>query len=459
MPTLEEMITARANAYDKVNAIREKWATKLDELPTDVMAELQGAADEMTRLKPLIDNAQKSKDIFAQFGPDFLNKTNPDNSGNVELPMERLNNLSWNSPFTNRLSQFGVKIPSRTAQKKIKNKVQPVIFNEQALTGFEKYMTGDSPNNRADADIAAYIEANNRYNSTYKIADPERAGTFTVPEEFWAGLLKNVDDQTYIHSLARVMNISAQSLAVRIRLAKASMIGPGDELSDAQTNKENALRYGKRVLTPQYHTGSFRISNALLRDSSINILQYIQSEIGIDISEYLEDLFLNGTGAGGPVGLLYAATAGEGIDTSRDTNLVPGDFSVDTLINCRYALKDQYARNASWMTHRLNLAKLAKLKSTDGIPLWRASMVPNVPDMLLGRPIIINEFMPSATSTGTYAILFGDYQYYWIVYKDMMSMQVQNELYSNTNETGYIYRVRLDAQPMLAEAFVRGKFL
>lgn len=459
MPTLEEMITARANAYEKVNTIREKWADKLDELPADVMAELQGAADEMSRLKPLIDNAKKSKDIFAQFGPDYLAKMNPSNDGTVELPMERLNSLAWNSPMARPMAQLGVKIPSRTAERKIKNKVQPVIFNEQAIAGFEKFIGGEGTVNRNDPDVAAYLDADRRYNSTYKISDPERAGTFTVPEEFWSGILKNVDDQTYIHSLARVMNISAQSLAVRIRLAKASMIGPGDELSDAQTNKENALRYGKRVLTPQFHTGSFRISNALLRDTSINILQYIQSEISIDISEYLEDLFLNGTGAAGPVGLLYAATTGEGIDTSRDVNLASGDFSVDTLITTRYTLKDQYARNASWMTHRLNLARLAKLKSTDGIPLWRASMVPNVPDMLLGRPIIINEFMPSANSTGTYGILLGDFQHYWIVYKDMMTMQVQNELYSNTNETGYIYRVRLDAQPMLAEAFVRGKFL
>ena len=73
--SLEELITARANAYEKINTIREKYNGK--EIPSDVVAELQGAADEMTRLKPLIDNAQRSKDIFAQFGPESIQDNNP----------------------------------------------------------------------------------------------------------------------------------------------------------------------------------------------------------------------------------------------------------------------------------------------------------------------------------------------------------------------------------------------
>jgi HK97 family phage major capsid protein len=453
--SLEALITARANAYEKINTIREQWKDK--EIPSDVMAELQGAADEMTRLKPLIDNATKSKAIFNQFGPDSVRNDNPDRSFD-STPAPR-NHMTWNSPRANGMRQADVRIPTRTMNRKVKNKYAEPTFDEQATAGFQKLVENNFKITGPDPDIDAYYQAHERYNNTYKISDPERAGTFTVPEEFWTGILKNIDDRTYIQSLATVMNISAQSLAVRMRTAKASMIGPGEELSDAQTNIENALRYGKRVLTPKFHTGALRISNALLRDSSINILSYIQEEISIDVSEYLEDLYLKGTGAAGPVGLLTAATAGEGIDTSRDVNLGSGVFTAETLINCRYALKDTYARNSSWMLHRLMLAAIAQLKGSDGHPLWRASLVPNVPDMLLGRPLIINEFMPYATTADSYGILLGDFSKYWIVFKDLMTMQVQSELYSNTNETGYIYRTRLDAQPILAEAFVRGKFV
>lgn len=452
--SLEEMITARSNAYEKINAIREKYNGQ--DLPADVMAELQGAADEMTRLKPLIDNAKKSKDIFAKFGPESIQDNNPDR--NTDIPNLPRNTQTWESPRARYMRQADVRIPVRNMGRKVKNKFVDPTFNDQAIVGFEKLIASNFKVSGPDPDIDAFFQAHERYNNTYKISDPERAGAFTVPEEFWNGILKNVDDRTYIQSLATVMNISAQSLAVRIRNAKASMIGPGEELSDAQTNPENALRYGKRVLTPKFHTGSFRISNSLLRDASINILSYIQEEIGIDISEYLEDLYLRGTGAAGPVGLLHTATAGEGIDSSRDVNLGAGVFTVETLIDCRYALKETYARNSSWMLHRLLLADIAQLKGSDGHPLWRASMVPNVPDMLLGRPLIINEFMPYATTADSYGILLGDFSRYWIVFKDMMTMQVQSELYSNTNETGYIYRTRLDAQPILAEAFVRGKF-
>lgn len=459
MPTLEELITARCNAYEKINSIREKY-NDID-MPDDVMAELTAAANEMSRLKPLIDNREKTKQIFIQFGPGTLNRLNPDTNFAESLQIQRDPN-NWVSPRAAAMKTLGVNIPPRNVTHRRNRKTIENFFSPEAIQGFETLLTSNFNRamNAADANVDAYFKALDRFNSTFKISDPERAGTFTVPEEFWNGILKNLDDMTHVQSMARVMSITAQTLAIRMRLAKASMIGPGEELSDAQTNIENTLRYGKRTITPQFHTGAFRISNALLKDSSINILDYIQSEISIDVAEYMETLFLTGNGVGNnPVGLLHLATAGEGIDSSRDVNLGDNVFTAETLVDVRYALKETYARNAVWMLHRLMLAEIAKLKGSDGHPLWRASMVPNVPDTILGRPMVLNEFMPYSTANDAYGILFGDFSNYWVVFKDLMTMQVQSELYSNTNETGYIYRMRFDAQPMLAEAFVRGKFV
>jgi HK97 family phage major capsid protein len=53
--------------------------------------------------------------------------------------------------------------------------------------------------------------------------------------------------------------------------------------------------------------------------------------------------------------------------------------------------------------------------------------------------------------------IIGDFNYYWIVDSMQMEMQRLEELYAATSQVGFIGRAKLDAQPVLAEAFKRVK--
>ena len=53
--------------------------------------------------------------------------------------------------------------------------------------------------------------------------------------------------------------------------------------------------------------------------------------------------------------------------------------------------------------------------------------------------------------------MIGDWSFYWIADALNMAIQRLDELYAETNQTGYIARRELDAMPVLAEAFIRVK--
>ena len=107
-----------------------------------------------------------------------------------------------------------------------------------------------------------------------------------------------------------------------------------------------------------------------------------------------------------------------------------------------------FSREAVREIRKLTLA-------TTGEYVWQPGLQAGQPDLILGRPFIMNEFMPSTFTQGSYIGLWGDFSRYRIV--DSMNFGVQrlNELYALTNEVGFIGRFETDAAPVLPEAFVR----
>lgn len=453
--TLEQLTTERAEALDFVKQFQNTWKGKEHEIGADDEATYSKAMDSAINAKKEMDRIIKIRDSFSRTDLD-LNQPLDQGSqnsgrGNTSHNGDRFAKLNrWSAKKSNDL----VHVNDR--QIYVEEDASDFFFSQNAKKGFLQLM--QSAGKAETPYTKEYFEAKEKYNTVFRVSDPSRAGDFVMPEEMWSGILKTLDDNVHVQGLATVMNITAESLAIRMRLTKARSINWGSELSSTADNRESSLRYGKRFLKPNYLTMEYLISNALLK-ANFGIESMINQEIGIDNAEFFEQEFLSSDGAGGtPIGLLTAMPVGEGIDTSRDVALGSGVFTEEHLINMAYALKTQYRNNAVWMLHRLRVRDLAKIKGSDGHPLWRPSMIAGMPDTLLGRPMVVNEFMPTATSSTTYGILFGDFKWYWIIYRGSMEFQVLRELEARTNQTAFIGRMQMDAMPMMAEAFVRGQY-
>lgn len=289
--------------------------------------------------------------------------------------------------------------------------------------------------------------------------DNEQAGYLLMPEQFAAGILKEVDDQVFVRRYAKVHTVpEATSLGIRKRTARLNSFAFGQELQIATA--DTALKYGKKVLTPHHLTGQILLSRDLARRSSV-VMGEITYELGRNAGEVMEDKYFTGTGAQEPLGVFTAST--DGISTSRDSVTGSGtSITADGLINAKYALKAAYrnrtgSRAPRWLFHRDAIKIVAKLKDTTNQYLWQPGLQEGQPDRLLNIPIDESERAPATFTSGLYVGLLACWEYYEIADALDMEMQVLYELYSQTNQVAYIGRLKTDGMPTLEEAFVRLK--
>lgn len=287
-------------------------------------------------------------------------------------------------------------------------------------------------------------------------------GGFTVvPEQFANSLIKFVDDNVVVRQLAtKIPVMNAASLGVP---SLETDIADADWTTEIATgNEDSAMAFGKRKMVPSPLAKLIKVSNDLLRVASggaglIDIESLVRNRLGYKFAIAQEKAFFLGTGAAQPLGMFVAHA--DGIPTARDYSTGNSTTSItfDGLIGARYAIKDQYRKDAQWLFHRNGIGQIAGLKDSYGRYLWQPSQQLGVPDMLLGSPVISSEYVPNTFTTGQYVGMFANFSFYWIA--DSLDLQIQRlvELYAATNQTGFIGRLFTDGQPVLAEAFVRVK--
>jgi HK97 family phage major capsid protein len=291
-------------------------------------------------------------------------------------------------------------------------------------------------------------------------ADAEdQGGFFIMPEKMAAGIIRAVDDDVFIQARSRLFIVkNARSLGFRKRTAKANSFRKGSELGDITDSLENSLRFGKRALSPHDIVGSFQMSRDLISNAGENMEQIYTDELMIDLSEYMEQLYLFGTGDGECLG--YMTPSDEGVSTSRDSRAaLTNAFGYADLVAAKYSLKGKYRRNAAWMFHRDYFVTLATMEDTEGHLIWQLSARDDDPDRLLGRPVLESEWMPNTAAADNYYGSFVDYNQFYIAW-DAASIQTQrlNEIVARQNMVEYHFRGKVDSMPILEEGFTRLQF-
>lgn len=287
-------------------------------------------------------------------------------------------------------------------------------------------------------------------------ADVDTAGGYLVtPVQFVDALIKAVDNLVYVRQWATVYAVAnADALGV-----PSLDHDPADPTWTSELligSEDSTMDVGARELHPHPLAKYIKVSRKLLRKVP-SVEQLVMDRFAYKFAVVAENAYLNGKGAGEPLGVFTASNSG--ISTGRDvsTGNTTTSIQFDGLVEAKYTLKPQYWPRARWMFHRDGVKQIAKLQDDDGQYIWRESVRVGEPDTLLGFPVAMSEYAPSTFTTGLYVGLLGDWSYYWIA--DAMSFEMQRlvELYAATNQIGYIGRLESDGQPVLEEAFVRVK--
>lgn len=287
-------------------------------------------------------------------------------------------------------------------------------------------------------------------------ADIDPKGGYTVaPEQFVNDLIQGKDNVVFIRRLANKTRLTTAASLGYPRLA-ADPSDP-DWTSEIKTGSaDTSMKFDKRLFYPHPLAKRIKVSEPLLRLSSIGVEAKVRERFQYIFSTVEENIFLNGLGSNQPLGIMVASDAG--ISTGRDVNTenTATAIKADNLIICKYTLKAQYRVGAVWAFHRDAVSKIRRLKDGEGNYLWKPGLT-DKPDTILEHPVYESEYMPSTFTTGKYVGILGDFGQYYIVDCLDMRMQRLDELYAETNEIGFIARQELDGMPVDENAFVRVK--
>jgi HK97 family phage major capsid protein len=294
-------------------------------------------------------------------------------------------------------------------------------------------------------------------------ADSDTEGGYLLaPQTVAAILLEGMQNETFMRQIAHVETItSAESLGVVSLDADLDDANWTQELT--QTTVDEALRLGKRELKPNPLTKETKLSRTLVRKTTGRAEDLVLGRLAYKFGTTAENAYLNGSGAGQPLGVFTASS--QGISTGRDvsTDATATNVTADHLIECKHTLKGQYWPRARWIFHRDCVKKVRKLKDGNDQYLWQpgigtgSNLQGGIPNTILDTPYLMSEYAPNTFTASQYVGILGDFEYYWIVDALQLEIQVLNELYARTNQFGYIGRLESDGMPVLEEAFVRVK--
>lgn len=288
-------------------------------------------------------------------------------------------------------------------------------------------------------------------------ADSDTAGGYLVlPLALTGRVIQAVDNEVFMRKLATIFTVpKSESLG-----APTLDNDPGDPTWTAEigtVQEDTTMSLGKRELTPSAIARLIKVSNKLLRLSTIDAEGLVIQRLTYKFGTIMEYNYLLGTGAGQPMGVFTAATAGFGISTARDvsTGNTATAITADGLIEAFFSLKPQYRKKANWIFSREAVKRIRKIKDGEGQYIWQSGFATGKPDTILGAPYAESEYCPNTFTTGLYVGIVGDFSHYWIA--DGLSMQIQRlvELYAANNQVGFIGRMESDGMPVLEEAFAR----
>lgn len=157
----------------------------------------------------------------------------------------------------------------------------------------------------------------------------------------------------------------------------------------------------------KYFAKRIPVSSELLRDSPINLVEYLAATIGRRLGRGMNRDFTVGDGVDKPNGIVTAAQVGHTTIAGQVATLIAED-----IIRMTHSIDEAHRSNARWMMNDLITLAIRLLKDDSGNFLWRPGIEEGQADRLAGYPVVTNGHMASALAASAKVAVFGDLSKY-----------------------------------------------
>lgn len=244
-------------------------------------------------------------------------------------------------------------------------------------------------------------------------AGTDANGGYLVPNQMADTIVRLVNESSPMRALATVENISSDSLDL-IEDTDEMAAAWADETT-ARSTDTNTAAIGRNTIDTFEMYAQPKATQKLIDDAAIDIEQWIAEKVADKFSRLEATAFISGNGTTAPKGILtYAA----GTSFGQIQQVASGGASTvtaDSLIQLYYALKDEYAKNATFLMHRTTLQAVRLLKeATTNQYLWQPGLAAGTPDTLLGAPVKLAADMPIPAASSL-SIAVGDFKRAYLI--------------------------------------------
>ncbi len=269
-------------------------------------------------------------------------------------------------------------------------------------------------------------------------------GGYLAPSEDVGEIIKGIQEFSPIRSIARVRSTTRRSVRVPKRTQVAGAVWVGE--TDPRTETQNP-KYGLEEVSTRELSAMADVSVQDLEDTAFDLESEVYGEFSEQFGVAEGAAFVAGDGVDGkPEGFLVHPDVELVASTTNDV------VSADDFINVYYALKDAYAKNASWVMRRSTIRDARKLKDTQNNYLWQPGLAGLAPATILDQPYVEAKDMPAIADQAK-AVAFGDFRRAYVVVDRIQIATLRDPYTQAGNGNVRLWaRKRVGGQVMLAEA-------
>lgn len=281
-------------------------------------------------------------------------------------------------------------------------------------------------------------------------------GEYLIPVEYASALLDFGDESNSFMSMVTKFPLRGNSYSTNYYVSKNRTSanfyggivsywveeGTAPTASDMKFGKLNFRLHDLAMLIPA--------TNDMIEDSPESISNTINYGFQKRLAYDLENVFLNGTGVGQPLGVY---NSGAKISQAKTTGQTAATITSDNLIAMLGRLPKSSRRNAIWVYVADAFPSILNIKvgASDYpafIPAGGLSSTQNL-DTILGRPAYESEHIGVALGTEK-DILLVDPSQYGVAFKNTFTPQVESSahLYFDKNQTAFRLVFRIDGAPL-----------